>query len=149
MPDRKTRRPVTLHRHPADILQQTFGAHDVLHESRLAEFVGAFMAVTMAGQLVALTDYFLNQLRVALGNPAQCEKRRPGIFQCQQSKNPLNIAFNSTFNTVPFIAPYIWRHRRDLKIVLDVDRQRVDKPACVDAHLGPSSAGFLTALTNC
>jgi len=63
-----------------------------------------------------------------LGNPAEHEERAPA--PCSANTSRTRFVLSSTAgNARPLVAADVRFERRDLEVVLDVDRQRVDDPA--------------------
>ena len=85
------------------------------------------MAITMAGHLVALGDDVTHQLWVTLGNPTQGEKGCFHLLLGQHAQDPLDIALDAALASLPIDALDVGRKGRDLKIVFDIDRQRIRK----------------------
>ena len=77
------------------------------------------------GQFMALVDDGAHQVRVTLGNPTQGEEGGPGVVLGQQREDAVDVALDPAFTPIPITSTDVGRHRRDLKIVFDVDGQRV------------------------
>ena len=137
--------PVAAHDHPAHVLQQALGTDEIGHEVSTRQIAGALMPKAMAGQLMPLADDAPDQLRIALGHPAQSEEGGVGGVLIEQGQNPIDIALDTAFTLIPLATADVGRHRRDLEIILDVNRQCIRD----GSHFGPSSCGFFTALTSC
>ena len=92
----------------------------------------------MARELVTVRDDAPHQLRVALGDPAEREERRLGAGLLEQREDALDVALDAAGRAVPLRPRDVRRERRDLEVVLDVDRQRVDDhpPGLIGARIG-------------
>ena len=86
---------------PAYEAAHDFGAMDISKKSSFSQVAGALMPVAVTGQLVALFNDLADQLGVSLGNPAQREKGRFGIVNCQHLQNASDISLNAAFARVP------------------------------------------------
>jgi hypothetical protein len=89
-------------------------------------FASALVRMAMAGQFMSTIHHSADQIRVSLGNPAQSEKGCLDARLIQQSKYAINIPFHPAILGFPFGLRDVGRKCRDLKVVLDIDRQRVD-----------------------
>ena len=71
---RKRGGAISLHRHAADVFEQFLGALHIGEEERPRLVVGPKMRHAVRRQLVTVLHDILDQLRIALGDPAQGEK---------------------------------------------------------------------------
>ncbi len=83
------------------------------------------MAVTVTGKFVATGNDASNHSRVALGDPAQCEKRRSDVACIQNSQNTFDIALDAALSARPGITCDVRCEGRDLKIIFDIDRHGI------------------------
>src|SRR5437870_5138676 len=74
--DREARRTIAAHGGSRAIFEQAFGAADILAENVRALVVSADVLPAVARQLVTVADDAADQLRMALGDPAEREERR-------------------------------------------------------------------------
>ena len=124
-PDRKGRRAIAGHRRAADILQQRLAAPDVVAEFRGRLLVNAIMVRAVAGQFVPIGDDAPHQLGMALGDPAEHEKRAADAGGGENIEEPVGVPDDPTRQGVPIAAIDDPGERLDLKIVLDVHREGV------------------------
>ena len=96
------------------------------------------MRLAVARQLMPLLDDFSHEPRIAHRDPAQREESRACAAVVEQPQQPLDVALDPTLHLVPAVPFDVRRERRNLEIVLDVDRQRVD-----DAARAPIGASVL------
>ena len=66
-------------------------------------------------------------MRITLCNPAKCEERRLRLPCFQHGQDPLDIAFDPALSRRPLTARDEWCKGRDLKVVLDIDRECIDR----------------------
>ena len=84
---------------------------------------GALMAIAMAGQFVAAGDDAPHQVGIAFGHPAQGEEGGVDAVLGQHGQDALDVAFRPGIRAASHSrARDVRRERRDLEIVLDVDR---------------------------
>jgi hypothetical protein len=50
---------------------------------------------------MAIVDDPPNEMRIALGDPAECEERRLGLIFFEHQQNPLDIPFDPAFTLHP------------------------------------------------
>jgi hypothetical protein len=87
------------------------------------------VAVAVAGEFVVVVDDASHHLRIAFGNPAEGEEGRLGIGLIEQPEDHVDVALDPARQAVPVFAPNVRSKRRDLEIVLNVDRHRIFIPA--------------------
>src|SRR6266851_8924253 len=80
----------------------------------------------MTRKLVAGLGHAPNQSGITLRDPSQREKCRFYVGIAQQRENAVDVLLDPAGHRFPFAAPYVGSEGRDLKIILDVDRERVD-----------------------
>ncbi len=81
----------------------------------------------MAGDLVSLGSDALHQPGRFLGDPAQHEEGAADLLLIQQAQDPAGIGLHAVLARRPRVARNGARQGRDLEIVLDVYRERVDR----------------------
>jgi hypothetical protein len=79
----------------------------------------------MAGQLMPAGDDVAHDRRITFGDPSQRKKSGLDSVLVEQGEDARNIAFYPAFTLVPISPVDVGRERRDLKIILDIDGQRV------------------------
>src|SRR5438445_13841414 len=80
----------------------------------------------MARKLVPGFRYASNDFGITLRDPTQREKRRLHIGIAEQRQDAVDVLLDPARHRFPFAAPYVGSERRDLEIVLHVDRERID-----------------------
>ena len=85
----------------------------------------ALMAVTVAGEFVAIGGDAFDQFRIALRDPAQGKKGGFGAVLVEHGQNTVHIAFNPAFPNRPFTSRNVRYEGRYLEVVFDVNGQRV------------------------
>src|SRR5690242_19692802 len=124
-PDREARRPIALDHSPRHVLDYGLRQADVREELALLLFGRALMSETMARDFVTCVTDATNQCRVAFRHPAQREERRPDVGIGEHGEDSIDILLDPARLAVPLAARDVLGERRDLEVILDVDRQRV------------------------
>src|SRR5690606_14593051 len=125
-PDREAGRAITDHGLPGDVLEQLAGADQVIAQLGLRLPAGALVRIAVAGELMPLADDRPDHLRVALRDPAEGEERRLDPGAREEREDALDIAFDPARQGVPLRGIDPVRERRDLEVVLHIDRERID-----------------------
>jgi hypothetical protein len=103
---------------------------------------GAQVSVAMTGEFVPAGDDVSNDLGMTLRNPTQREKSGLRSMLVEQTQYPIHVAFDPALPGLPLGPIYIRRERRDLKVVFDINGQRVGDR--VPAHVrAPPKNSFL------
>ncbi len=89
------------------------------------ELVHARVVVAVARQFVAVGDDAPHQRRVPLGDPAEHEERALARLRREQVEHAAGVELDARLGGVPGVARDRPLERRDLEILLDVDRQRI------------------------
>src|SRR5258708_6214244 len=81
-----------------------------------------------------------DQLRIALGHPAQHEESSSDIKLLEDGEQSLSVSNHARFTRGPTITMYVWRQRRNVKVVLHINGQRVAYARGRVVHGSPKSA---------
>ena len=117
--------PVSLDFLAGQVFENQLGQVDVGKKCGFALVCGPFMTVPVACNFVPRSGYALYQRRVPFCYPAQREERCTGAMLIKHCENAIDVAFDAALAGWPFVARNMRRKRRYLKIILDVDRQRI------------------------
>ena len=79
----------------------------------------------MAGDLVTARGNVFDQLRMPFGHPSQHEKSPADIKLREDIEQFLSVSDHARLTRAPAITLYVWRERRNVKVVLYVNGQCV------------------------
>ena len=110
----------------AQILQQGFGADDAVAKLAVGHGGQAFVAKTMAGDLMTGGANVAYQRRESLGHPAKYEEGRVHATISKEIKYASGILFDPNRPLRPIFAPDAVFEGGDLEVVFDVHRHGID-----------------------
>ncbi|MPN45194.1 hypothetical protein SDC9_192761 [bioreactor metagenome] len=87
----------------------------------------SFMTITMTGYFMTGRNDLANDAWIALRNPSKRKKSRFGCVLIEHGENAVNILLNAAFPAIPFAFGNVRCQRRYLEIILDIDRQRINR----------------------
>ena len=123
-----------------DIFEKTLGANRFLSERVWILSVNQLVAITMTCQFMTAVDDLSHKPRESLRNPPQCKERRCYRRVVKNLQYPLRIRFYPRLHRVPVTGIDVVRERRHVKVVFDIDRQRVNLRRQLHQHLpGPDA----------
>ena len=116
---------IALHRLTTYVFQQFARTGDILAKYRRCLTANPSVLPAVTGQFMAIVDDFSGQLRVALGDPAQSEKRASHVVGGEQLENALGISLYPAGMLIPLVAIQMRLERGNLEIVFHVDRHGI------------------------
>src|SRR2546425_77836 len=119
------RRPITDHRLPAQLLEQSPRARDLVEKSRLAQRVDRGVRPAVTRDLVPGARDVPHQLGEPLCHPPENEERASRVRPGQQIEQPAHVVGDAQLAARPLVAPDGVGVVFDLEPVLDVYRQYV------------------------
>ena len=113
----------------AQIFEQTLGTHRLLAEIFSRLVVDQLVRVAVTRNFVAGRGDLLNKPWVALGNPAQHEKRTMDAAFRQQVEDHSGVALDAGLARRPGLSGDRRRKCGDLEVVFYIDRECIDDGA--------------------
>ena len=123
--DRKVRRTKTQHGCAADLLEQILGAPDGIPELERRLLGYARVVPAVRRDLVARARDGADEVGLPLRQPAEHEERRARLVPTQELEQPSDLAADPGFKMLPCGPRHPGLERRDLEILLEVDRKVV------------------------
>jgi len=115
-----TRCPITVNLFPADVFQNGFGPVHILSKLIRSDPIDQFMAITMAGNLMASTINLPNKVRAPFSHPAEDEKGRLDPELVQHVENAGGVPLNTQGVMIPLVTADVPLEGGYLEIIFDI-----------------------------
>src|ERR1700732_1600966 len=124
---REARRAVAEHLFSDEVFETAFGARGLGTKLLRRLPIDQLVREAVTGDLVTGFRDAPHQPGGTLGHPPEHEERAPYALLSEQREQPLRIGFHPGLALIPGLAWNRGRQRGDVVVVLDVDREGVDR----------------------